>query len=108
MAVVGRLGKVLGPRGLMPNPKLGTVTPDVTEAVKAALRGATVNTGRGQATFRDCNNQLNIPAGYIGAVWDSPDYSFPIYDPKTMIIVKAEEVWTPTCEEVRKLQKKRA
>ena len=39
MAVVGRLGKILGPRGLMPNPKLGTVTPDVTAAVKAAKAG---------------------------------------------------------------------
>ena len=39
MAVVGRLGKILGPRGLMPNPKLGTVTPDVTGAVKAAKAG---------------------------------------------------------------------
>ena len=68
----------------------------------------TMDTCRGKATFRDCNNQLNIPAGYVGAVWDSPDYPFPIYDPKTMIIVKAEEVWTPTCDGVRKLQKKRA
>lgn len=39
MAVVGRLGKVLGPRGLMPNPKLGTVTQDVAQAVKAAKGG---------------------------------------------------------------------
>jgi len=79
-----------------------------TEAVKTALKGATIDTCRGKATFRDCNNQLNIPGGYVGAVKDYPDYPFPIYDLDTMIIVKAEDVWEPTCDDVRKLQKKRA
>ncbi|RUW19167.1 50S ribosomal protein L1, partial [Mesorhizobium sp. M1E.F.Ca.ET.041.01.1.1] len=40
MPLVGRLGKVLGPRGMMPNPKVGTVTPDVAAAVKASKGGA--------------------------------------------------------------------
>lgn len=60
MAVVGRLGKVLGPKGLMPNPKLGTVTPDVAGAVKAAKAGqiefrvekaGIVQAGVGKASF---------------------------------------------------------
>jgi large subunit ribosomal protein L1 len=71
MALVGRLGKVLGPRGLMPNPKLGTVTPDVAGAVKAAKGGQVefraekagiVHGGIGKASFSDEALAQNIRA----------------------------------------------
>lgn len=71
MAVVGRLGKVLGPRGLMPNPKVGTVTPNVAQAVKDAKGGAVefrvekagvVHAGIGKASFTDEALLLNVRA----------------------------------------------
>ena len=76
MAVVGRLGKVLGPRGLMPNPKLGTVTPNVAEAVKAAKGGQVefrtektgiIHAGVGKASFTPEALQENAKA-FIDAV----------------------------------------
>ena len=69
MALVGRLGKVLGPRGLMPNPKLGTVTMDVAEAVLAAKGGQVqyraeksgiVHAGVGKASFSEAALVENI------------------------------------------------
>lgn len=69
MPVVGRLGKILGPRGLMPNPKLGTVTQDVGEAVKSAKGGqiqfraekaGIVHAGIGKASFSEAQLAENL------------------------------------------------
>lgn len=71
MAVVGKVAKVLGPRGLMPNPKLGTVTPDVEKAIKAAKSGqvefklekaAIIHAGVGRASFTEAQIAENIRA----------------------------------------------
>jgi len=71
MGIVGRLGKVLGPKGLMPNPKLGTVTPNVGEAVKAAKSGQVefrvekagiVHAGIGKASFPEADLKANFDA----------------------------------------------
>jgi large subunit ribosomal protein L1 len=71
MGVVGRLGKVLGPKGLMPNPKLGTVTPNVADAVKAAKAGQVefrveklgiIHSGIGKKSFSDADLRKNFDA----------------------------------------------
>lgn len=71
MGVVGRLGKVLGPKGLMPNPKLGTVTMNVAEAVKAAKGGQVeyrvekagiIHSGIGKASFPAEDLRANFDA----------------------------------------------
>jgi large subunit ribosomal protein L1 len=76
MAIVGRLGKVLGPRGLMPNPELGTVTNDIAEAVKAAKGGQVefraekaglVHAGVGKASFSKEALIENLKT-FVGAV----------------------------------------
>jgi large subunit ribosomal protein L1 len=76
MPVVGKLGKVLGPRGLMPNPKLGSVTNDVAQAVQAAKGGQVefrvekagiVHAGVGKASFSEDALIENVRA-FIGAI----------------------------------------
>ncbi|MFT8737184.1 MAG: 50S ribosomal protein L1 [Zymomonas mobilis] len=71
MGVVGRLGKILGPKGMMPNPKLGTVTMNVTEAVKAAKGGQVeyrvdrtgiIHSGIGKASFSAEDIRTNFDA----------------------------------------------
>jgi large subunit ribosomal protein L1 len=76
MGIVGRLGKVLGPKGLMPNPKLGTVTPNVGEAVKAAKGGQVefraekagiIHSGIGKASFSEVDLRKNFDA-FVDAI----------------------------------------
>ncbi len=76
MGIVGRLGKVLGPKGLMPNPKLGTVTPNVEQAVKDAKGGQVefrvekqgiIHSGIGKLSFSDDQLKANFDA-FVDAI----------------------------------------
>lgn len=76
MGVVGRLGKILGPKGLMPNPKLGTVTPNVAVAIQNAKSGqveyrlskdAIIHAGLGKLSFDKDKLEANVKA-FVGAV----------------------------------------
>ena len=76
MAVVGKLGKVLGPKGLMPNPKLGTVTPNVADAVKSVKGGeiefrvekaGIIHAGVGKTSFSQESLVENVNA-FVGAI----------------------------------------
>jgi len=80
MGIVGRLGKVLGPKGLMPNPKLGTVTPNVAEAVKAAKGG--------QIEFRV--EKAGIIHGGIGKMSFGPEAIRANFDAFVDAIIKAK------------------
>ena len=84
MGLVGRLGKVLGPKGLMPNPKLGTVTPNVAEAVKAAKGGqiefrvekaGIIHAGLGKSSFSDADLRKNFDAFVDAIVKSKPSGS---------------------------------
>ena len=80
MGVVGRLGKVLGPKGLMPNPKLGTVTPNVAQAVKDAKGG--------QVEFRV--EKMGIIHSGIGKLSFSEDQLRQNFEALTQAVVKAK------------------
>jgi large subunit ribosomal protein L1 len=81
MPIVGRLGKILGPRGLMPNPKIGTVTMDVAGAVQAAKggqvtfrveKGGIIHAGVGKASFDEAKLAENIRSIVDAVVRNKP------------------------------------
>lgn len=94
MGIVGQLGKVLGPKGLMPNPKLGTVTPDVKKAVEAAKGGAVefraekagiVQAGVGKASFDEKKLAQNVRAFFDAIMRAKPSGAKGVYLKKVSI-----------------------
>ena len=94
MPVVGKLGQVLGPKGLMPNPKLGTVTPDVVTAVKSAKGGSVefraeksgiVQAGVGKASFGEKALVENVRAFYDAIMKAKPSGAKGTYVKKVTI-----------------------
>lgn len=94
MAVVGKIGKILGPRGLMPNPKLGTVTANVAEAVKNAKSGQVefrvekagiVHAGIGKASFSEEAIAQNIKAFFDAVAKAKPATSKGTYIKKISV-----------------------
>ncbi|MDA0262276.1 MAG: 50S ribosomal protein L1, partial [Proteobacteria bacterium] len=88
MGVVGKLGKILGPRGLMPNPKVGTVTPDVAQAVKDAKGGQVefrvekagiIHNGIGKISFSEAQILENLSAFVDAIVRAKPTGSKGVY-----------------------------
>lgn len=94
MRVVGRLGQILGPRGLMPNPKVGTVTPDVVTAVKNAKAGQVqfrtdkagiIHCGIGKVSFETASLETNLNALLAELVKLKPSSSKGVYLQKVAI-----------------------
>ena len=94
MRIVGKLGQVLGPRGLMPNPKVGTVTPDVATAVKNAKAGqvryrtdknGTVHGGIGRVGFEGSAIKANLEALLADLKKSKPSSSKGIYIQKVVL-----------------------
>jgi large subunit ribosomal protein L1 len=94
MGLVGRLGKVLGPRGLMPNPKLGTVTPDVVKAVKAvkggqlefrAEKAGIIHAGIGKASFGEAALIENTRAFFDAIMKAKPSGAKGVYVKKASL-----------------------
>lgn len=94
MRVVGQLGQILGPRGLMPNPKTGTVTPNVAEAVKNAKAGQVryrndkngiIHTTLGKVTFEANQIQENLEALIVALKKAKPSQAKGVFIKKVTI-----------------------